>query len=295
MSYKGRYNNKRYQDVDDDDDYYEQEEIEEEENEEEEYDQYEDEDENTEELIKKELEAVPFGMLIDMKQKQSEKAQQQLNLQKQKEAQERRQQERELYNKSKNQPIPKALKLSSRFGKREDKDAPLETTAKVPVSRYKQVVNVKKMVARDPRFDSLAGKFDEKLYREKYGFLDDIVKKDINKLSERLKETTDFDLQARITREIQSKRSKLATQDLQDKRRKLKEEWQKQEVENVRQGKKPFYLKQSALKDLEIKDKFKQLKEKKQLDKYMEKRRKKVSSKSKLNLPRTRRSAPEEY
>ncbi|GAM28699.1 hypothetical protein SAMD00019534_118750, partial [Acytostelium subglobosum LB1] len=248
-------------------------------------------DEEEEEEIKKQLQNVPFGMLMEMKHKQKQQREEHSHqLQRQKQ-----QQQQQLLKKQPTQMNKQQLnKLKRDSTKRDNKDAPVEVTAKVPVSRYKQVVQVKKVVARDPRFDNLGGQFNEKFYREKYGFLDQVVQKDISQMTKQLKSTQDEHQRKLLEYEIQSRKSRMASQALKDKRRKLQEELEQKEVESVRQGKKPFYLKPAALKEIEIKEKYKQLKEKGQLDKFMEKRRQRMSSKDRVFLPRVRRSAEDQ-
>ncbi len=76
---------------------------------------------------------------------------------------------------------------------------------------------------------------------------------------------------------------------------KVKREWKKQEMEQVKQGKKPFYLKESEFKKLELVSKFNQLKDKNiSMDKFLEKRRKKNAAKDHRGMPYKRRSATQD-
>eukprot|EP01133_Synstelium_polycarpum_P014177 gene14177-16713_t len=174
--------------------------------------------------------------------------------------------------------------------------SPQEVSAKIPVGRFKQVVAINKKAVRDPRFDNLGGKFDERFFRSQYGFLDEIIRRDIDRMTEKLKATEDDDEYYRLDKELQSLKSKLHAQEIRDKQRKMKEEWEEQEVEKVRQGKKPFYLTKKSLKDIEIAQQYKHLKSKGQqhVDNFMEKKRKKISSKDRLYVPFKRRSVAQD-
>jgi len=65
--------------------------------------------------------------------------------------------------------------------------------------------------------------------------------------------------------------------------------WKNEEIERVKQGKRPYYLKKSALKELELKGKFKKLEKRGHLEKYLKKKRKKTAGKDHKVMPDTRR------
>ncbi|OAD60368.1 Ribosomal RNA processing protein 36 like protein [Eufriesea mexicana] len=71
--------------------------------------------------------------------------------------------------------------------KRENKNRPRELSAKKPISRFREVIQVKKNIPRDPRFDSLCGTFDKKRFNKAYSFLSDVKKNDLEKLKKKLK------------------------------------------------------------------------------------------------------------
>ncbi|KAG8902326.1 rRNA biogenesis protein rrp36, partial [Tulasnella sp. 417] len=61
--------------------------------------------------------------------------------------------------------------------------SPAVETSKKPVSRFRQIVEVKKMEARDPRFSTLsAGEFDATKFASSYGFITDIQKDEAKKI-----------------------------------------------------------------------------------------------------------------
>ena len=61
----------------------------------------------------------------------------------------------------------------------------------------------------------------------------------------------------------------------------------------VQEGKKPFYLKKSAQRDLVLADQFLQLQSKGRLDSFMNKKRKKLEVNSKKLLPRKKKKSNE--
>ncbi|CAB4031946.1 ribosomal RNA processing 36 homolog, partial [Paramuricea clavata] len=71
------------------------------------------------------------------------------------------------------------------------------------------------------------------------------------------------------------------------RKEKQKERSQK-ELSLIKQGKRPFYLKKSERKKLELAEKYKTLKGSKKLDQYMNKKRKKNAMKQRKRLPKER-------
>ncbi|KAK2989036.1 hypothetical protein RJ640_018825 [Escallonia rubra] len=56
-------------------------------------------------------------------------------------------------------------------GGRANKNRPMEISSKKPVGRFREVIQVPKRVARDPRFESLCGKLDPDWFKRKYNFI----------------------------------------------------------------------------------------------------------------------------
>ncbi|CAI2173663.1 16575_t:CDS:2 [Funneliformis geosporum] len=77
--------------------------------------------------------------------------------------------------------------------KRRNKHAPMEVTSKKPVSRFRQIVEISNSVKhrRDPRFDSLSGKFNEDLFEKSYSFLDEYKKSEIELITNEIKKEID--------------------------------------------------------------------------------------------------------
>ncbi|KAB5551002.1 hypothetical protein GE09DRAFT_1124503 [Coniochaeta sp. 2T2.1] len=176
--------------------------------------------------------------------------------------------------------------------KRSSKHAPMEVTSKKPVSRKRDIVEIPKSKARDPRFDPIPGmpETDEVRARKAYAFLDEYRETELQALKAVLKKEKDGRKQERMKREILSMESKKKTQERKDRERAVIEEHRKKEKELVKQGKQPFYLKRSEQKKQVLVEQFKGL-SKKKVEHVIERRRKKLAHKEKKDLPYARRGA----
>jgi len=67
--------------------------------------------------------------------------------------------------------------LNKNKTKRKNSEPP-ELSAKLQVSRKRNVIHTQPKVRRDPRFDSLSGEFHETEFRKVYNFLDEIKEKE---------------------------------------------------------------------------------------------------------------------
>ncbi|KAK9359775.1 hypothetical protein V1504DRAFT_441076 [Lipomyces starkeyi] len=172
--------------------------------------------------------------------------------------------------------------------KRVSKHAPQEVSAKKPVSRFREVIEVPKIVRRDPRFESLSGKFDDAQFRKNYAFLDEYRAAELKDLALRLKKTKDPNEIQDLQREYQSLESKLKVSKRKDFERQILNEHEKKEKELVKQGKKPFYLKKADKRRLVLTKKYSEMK-KSEVDRAIKRRRKKNISKERKQLPFSRR------
>ncbi|KAK3901496.1 hypothetical protein C8A05DRAFT_16335 [Staphylotrichum tortipilum] len=201
-------------------------------------------------------------------------------------------------------PRPSAAKKPE---KRSSKHAPVEMTSKRQVSRKRDFLAItaetKKPQARDPRFMPLgagagASKagigsgnvIDEIKVRKAYAFLDDYRASEMQDLRAAIKKTKNPADKEKLQKALTSMESRKKAQDRRDRERAVIEEHRKKEKELVAQGKTPFYLKRSEQKKRVLVDQFKGLK-KKDADRAIERRRKKVAGKEKKMLPMARRGA----
>ncbi|KAJ0117628.1 hypothetical protein J7T55_001826 [Diaporthe amygdali] len=180
---------------------------------------------------------------------------------------------------------------------RSSKHAPQEMTSKRPVSRKREIIPVKKVQYRDPRFDplvtgqSVKTKADEDHVRKAYAFLDEYREDELRKLKGAIKKAKTPAEKEQLQRAYMSMESRKKARDKRDKERALVEEHRRREKELVKEGikSKPFYLKKSEQKKQLLTDQFSALSEK-QREKAIEKKRKKIAGKEKKAMPMERRT-----
>ncbi|RGP79494.1 hypothetical protein FLONG3_2242 [Fusarium longipes] len=175
--------------------------------------------------------------------------------------------------------------------KRSSKHAPQEQTSKKPVSRRREIIPENKRQYRDPRFDPLVGRVDEEKASKAYAFLDEYRDKEMADLRVQIKKTKNFNEKENLKRQLQSMESrKKANLRRQEEERLLKEHRQK-EKELVAQGKTPFYLKKSEQKKQLLVNRYEGM-SKGQVDRAIERKRKKVAGKEKKELDFLQRRGP---
>uniref|UniRef100_A0A8B9J9F1 rRNA biogenesis protein RRP36 n=1 Tax=Astyanax mexicanus TaxID=7994 RepID=A0A8B9J9F1_ASTMX len=148
--------------------------------------------------------------------------------------------------------------------KRLSKHRPEEMSAKKPVPFLRKVVPTKKMVSRDPRFDDLSGEFRPDVFKQTYNFIGEIREKEAERMS--------------------TKNQDSARQRLEQQREKALQ-FKRQQRELVGQGHRPFYLKKSDKKKLELANKYTELKKSGKLENFLSKKRKRNANKDRRKLP----------
>ncbi|KAH8598016.1 hypothetical protein B0O99DRAFT_615706 [Bisporella sp. PMI_857] len=184
----------------------------------------------------------------------------------------------------------KAGRKDKRDFNRSSKHAPTEISSKKAVSRKREVVPIPKREIRDPRFESMAGSVDEARVRKAYAFLDDYREDEMKELREQIKKSKNEDEKERMKRTLLSMESKKKAQMRKDKEQEILDRHRKEEKELVRKGKQPFYLKKAEQKKRVLLEQYGEMKGK-QLDRVIERRRKKIEGKEKKKLPFSRRGA----
>ncbi|KAI1330131.1 hypothetical protein F5Y16DRAFT_46802 [Xylariaceae sp. FL0255] len=178
---------------------------------------------------------------------------------------------------------------------RTSKHAPMEITSKKPVSRRRDdIMTTHKPVARDPRFafssSTSTRPQDEARLRKAYAFLDEYRDSEMQQIKQAIRKTKSPSEKEELSRALKSMQSKREVQNRRDKEAALLAEHRKHEKELVAQGKKPFYLKKSEQKKQLLVDRFAGMK-KKQVDKTIERRRKKLAARERRDMPFERRGA----
>ncbi|KAL1006157.1 hypothetical protein UPYG_G00068600 [Umbra pygmaea] len=170
--------------------------------------------------------------------------------------------------------------------KRLNKNRPMEISAKRRVPFLRQVVNVKKTVSRDPRFDDLSGEYKPEIFEKTYKFINEIkehekevIKKKLKK--SRLSDQSKDDLKFLLKRMANQERVKRRWE--QEREKEL--EFKRKRREMAGQGLKPFFLKKSDKKKLDLAEKYGKLKKSGKLEKFLSVKRKRNAEKDRRKLP----------
>ncbi|XP_028827017.1 ribosomal RNA processing protein 36 homolog [Denticeps clupeoides] len=184
----------------------------------------------------------------------------------------------------------KSKQQAPRQMKRLNKHRPQEISAKKPVPFLRKVVPVKKSVSRDPRFDDLSGDYKPEIFDQTYRFINDIrqkerltVKKNLKKIkSKNKKEELQFLLKRMDNQERERKRK--------EQHREKELEFKRKQREMVGEGHRPFYLKKSDKKKLELAERYTDLKKSGKLENFLSKKRKRNAMKDRRRLPNKQKS-----
>lgn len=177
---------------------------------------------------------------------------------------------------------------SSKLQKRENRNRPREMSSKKQVPRLRQVIPVKKRMNRDPRFDELSGHFNQEKFDKAYSFLTDIKANEKKQLQKELQKTKQPERKQQLESLLKRMEQQEAAKKTAEAKRQTEKQRKKSELELVKQGKRPFYLKKSDKRKLELAEKFKKLKSSGKLDQYLKKKGKKVASKERKKMPQRR-------
>ncbi|RPB05794.1 DUF947-domain-containing protein [Choiromyces venosus 120613-1] len=177
--------------------------------------------------------------------------------------------------------------------KRSSKHAPQEISSKRAVTRRREVIAPiipAAQASRDPRFDSaVKGVYDEKVFKKNYSFLNDYREDEMKALKQEIFKCKDEQKKEQLKKELLSMESKRKAEKDKEQAENVVREHRKKERELIKQGKKPFYLKKAEQKKLLLMEKYSKLNEN-QLEKVMEKKRKRKSQKERKSMPFERRA-----
>ncbi|KAI4257167.1 MAG: hypothetical protein LQ352_001758 [Teloschistes flavicans] len=182
-----------------------------------------------------------------------------------------------------------AGKSGNREHARSSKHAPTEMSSKKAVSRRREAVPTLRRDIRDPRFEPASGPLDEARVRKNYSFLDEYRESEISQLKAGIRQTKDANAAEKLKRVLISMESKRETQERKYQQQDVQRAHRAKEKELIKQGKKPFYLKQGEQKKLALVQRFQGMK-KKQVEKVIERRREKKTRRERRGMPEGRRS-----
>lgn len=179
---------------------------------------------------------------------------------------------------------------------RTSKHAPTVQSSKIAVSRKRTIIEPPTIKSRDPRFDptvvksSSSARGNNSSAEKAYAFLDEYRASEIKQLKEQLAKTKDANQKEELKRAITSATDRQRALENRKREREVLQEHKKREKQLIKEGKKsqPYFLKKSELKREVLKKKYESMGSKERA-KALERRRKKVASKEKKDLPWARR------
>uniref|UniRef100_A0A8C7ZLX1 rRNA biogenesis protein RRP36 n=1 Tax=Oryzias sinensis TaxID=183150 RepID=A0A8C7ZLX1_9TELE len=172
--------------------------------------------------------------------------------------------------------------------KRLNKNRPMEISAKKPAPFLRQVVPIKKPVVRDPRFDDLSGEYKPEIYEQTYKFINDIKhrEKEVRPPSKKLKKTKKNNQKEKLQFLLKRLENQERARQNREKQRERELQFKREQRERADQGARPFFLKKSDKKKLELAEKYQDLKKSGKLDTFLSKKRKRNAGKDRKKLPK---------
>uniref|UniRef100_A0A1D1ZHB8 rRNA biogenesis protein RRP36 n=1 Tax=Anthurium amnicola TaxID=1678845 RepID=A0A1D1ZHB8_9ARAE len=182
-------------------------------------------------------------------------------------------------------PLQKRPRKANKLG-RANKNRPMEMSSKVPVGRFRELIQAPKKVVRDPRFESLCGSLDGDGFKKRYSFLYDVeLPTEKEKLQTMVKKSKDPQVIEELKQNISWIDKQLKSGSSKNADAEILVEHKKKEREAAKRGKQPFYLKKSKIREHRLLQKYNELKASGKLEAFMEKKRKKNASKDARFLP----------
>lgn len=177
--------------------------------------------------------------------------------------------------------------------KRGSKSQPREISSKhpVPIGRERclglQNPNEggRSVRAFDPRFEDHCGDLREEHVERNYSFVNSMKQKYKRHLQEASNENYSDERAAIELKRIEEEEVREKTL---ARRKEILKSVRTKEKEAVKRGKKPYFLKQSDYRRIELEAKFEDVKKKGGVSKYIEKRRRRIASKDRKLLPSRR-------
>jgi len=165
--------------------------------------------------------------------------------------------------------------------KRENKNRPSEISSKVDpslnlVKKYKPKIKTKVEETKksiDPRFDSLYGEFDKRIFERNYKFLNDVKEKEKKKLRKKLKQKSHDEKNDQVKLLLQRIENQDREKQKMEAQEKLKLEQRQKRLDAVKDGKKPQFLRKRESKILQLVGQYEDLKSQGKLSKHIKQKR----------------------
>jgi len=187
-------------------------------------------------------------------------------------------------------------------GRKRDKNAPMEMSTKWAVGRHREVIEVQKSKARDPRFEeegttSMSAARAEDAYK----FLEEKRQKELSSLELAIRRENrrrggragGVESKVEVLKKAAARLKQVEGEQARERaRRNALESWKKTEKAKVAAGKAPYYLKRKAAKEMVLENQFSELSKgkggKRRVEKKVEKRRKRNAAHERKWMPDTR-------
>jgi ribosomal RNA-processing protein 36 len=141
----------------------------------------------------------------------------------------------------------------------------------------------------DPRFDRAFGHFNEDLFSKSYEFIGDLQKEERQNLQASLRSEKNPGRKFAMKQTLERLNSMQKSKERKEQRQKLVREHRKLDSKLVEHGKTPYFLKRGDIKNLELVEEFERVKKRlgkdADIDKFIEKKRKRKASKQKKFMP----------
>ncbi|XP_024145025.1 ribosomal RNA processing protein 36 homolog [Oryzias melastigma] len=170
--------------------------------------------------------------------------------------------------------------------KRLNKNRPMEISAKKPAPFLRQVVPIKKPVVRDPRFDDLSGEYKPEIYEQTYKFISDIKQREKEIIQKKLKKTKRNGQKEKLQFLLKRLENQERARETREKQRERELQFKREQRARADQGARPFFLKKSDKKKLQLAEKYQDLKKSGKLEKFLSKKRKRNAGKDRRKLPK---------
>lgn len=164
--------------------------------------------------------------------------------------------------------------------KRDNKNRPSEISSKIdpslnPVKKIKPEIKTagEKTKRIDPRFDSLYGEFDKRIFDRNYKFLDNIKHKEKKKLQKKLKHSGSDEKKDQVKLLLQRMDNQDREKQKMKAQEKIKLEQKQKRLEALKEGKNPQFLKKRESKLLQLVGQYEDLKSTGKLNKHIKQKR----------------------
>ncbi|KAL9123304.1 MAG: hypothetical protein Q9187_000143 [Circinaria calcarea] len=182
----------------------------------------------------------------------------------------------------------RAGKKDHRTHSRQSRHAPAEFSSKKAVSRKREVIPIRRVSYRDPRFEPLSGPLVPEKIKRNYSFLDSYRTSEIASLKTTLHNTKDPSARESLRKTLLSMESQEKARAAKEAQQEIIREHRKKEKEAIEKGKQPFYLKKGEQKKLALVKRFEGLGDKK-AERVIERRRRKKAGRERKGMPFERR------